>query len=423
MKQFYLHFTISVVLSIANITMYAQHTEVASPHIHTVQVIANDDYKLPAIIKLGSEEHIEISFDHLTHNYHRFRYTLTHCDADWNTSNISESEYLDGFNDNPIEDSEISINTTLPYTHYKFSIPNDEVRIKLSGNYRITIYDEDEYEDGSKEKDTPAFSTCFRVLDKQVNISAQVSSDTDIDRNKAHQQASFTIQHKGYTIRNAQDEIKVYVIQNNNFHNQASHIKPSYIGYEQLRYEHNRDLIFPAGNEFRRFEMVSTKYASRGVESIRYHNPYYHVTLSTDTPRTGNYSYDQDQNGRFVIRNENATNSNTEADYFFVHFALSGVSRLTNGNIYLQGDFTNNGFGEENRLKYNEDRHAYEVCKLLKQGAYNYQYVEVSPYESDTSSTEGNYYETENEYLILVYHRAFGERYDQLIGMGLVLYK
>lgn len=401
------------------VLLHAQRTEVYTPNIRTVQVIANNDDLSPAVIRLGEEETVEISFDHLTHDYHRYQYILTHCNADWTPSDLSETEYLDGFNDNPIEDSEISINTTLPYTHYRLTLPNEQVRLRLSGNYRLTVYDDAE----SKEK--PAFTACFRVLEKVVNVSAQVSSDTEIDRNKSHQQVSFCIHHKGYPIRNPQAEVKVHVLQDNRTDNAVTDLTPSYIGANELRYEHNRALIFPAGNEYRRFEMVSTRYAGQGVENIRYHAPYYHVTLRADEPRLLNYSYDQDRNGRFVLRYDEAVDNNTEADYFFVHFALLWEKPLAAGNFYLQGAFTYDNFNEANLLKYNAETHAYEVTQLLKQGAYNYQYLYVAPGSTvgSTVQADGNFYETENEYLILVYHRAFGERYDKLIGMQQVNYK
>lgn len=401
------------------VLLHAQRTEVYTPNIRTVQVIANNDDLSPAVIRLGEEETVEISFDHLTHDYHRYQYILTHCNADWTPSDLSETEYLDGFNDNPIEDSEISINTTLPYTHYRLTLPNEQVRMRLSGNYRLTVYDDAE----SKEK--PAFTACFRVLEKAVNVSAQVSSDTEIDRNKSHQQVSFSIHHKGYPIRNPQAEVKVHVLQDNRTDNAVTDLTPSYIGANELRYEHDRALIFPAGNEYRRFEMVSTRYAGQGVENIRYHTPYYHVTLRADEPRLLNYSYDQDRNGRFVLRYDEAVDNDTEADYFFVHFALLWEEPLAAGNFYLQGAFTYDNFNEANHLKYNAETHAYEVTQLLKQGAYNYQYLYVAPgcTVGTTAQAEGNFYETENEYLILVYHRAFGERYDKLIGMQQVNYK
>lgn len=398
--------------------MYAQRTEVYAPHIQTVQVIANDNYLAPPIITLGRGENIEISFDELSHEYHRYQYVISHCNIDWTPSDLSELDYLDGFNNNPIDDYETSINTTMPYTHYKFRLPNNQVRMTLSGNYTVTVYDD-------SDSDTPIFKTCFRVLEQHVGISAVVSSDTEIDRNKSHQQVSFNIQHKGYVIRNPQQEIKIQVMQNGRVDNMVSNISPTYVGPDELRYTHNRALIFPAGNEYRRFEIVSTRFSNLGVESLQFHDPYYHATLFTSEPRIRNYTYDEDQNGHFLVRYDDATDNDIEADYFFVHFTLPWDKPFQGGNLYLEGEFTYDTFNQQNEMKYNEETSSYESVQLLKQGAYNYLYLYVpdGSTKGETGPVEGNFYETENEYLILVYSRPFGERYDKLIGMKLVRYR
>ena len=393
--------------------MYAQDIEVQDTHIRTVQLVANEDIYAPPIIRLGSDESVELSFDELSHEYRRYVYVVTHCNADGTPSRLAESQYLEGFNGNPIEDYAVSLNTTMPYTHYRVSLPNEEVRFKLSGNYRISVYDDD------AEDETPAFTANFQIIDKQVSVSAQVSTNTDIDTNHAHQQVSFNVNHKGYPIRNPQSEVKVLVMQNNRTDNRVTGILPSYIGNGELRYEHNRSLIFPAGHEYRRFETVSIRRANMHVESLRYHDPYYHATLQTDDLRTRNYVYDQDQDGHYLVRYDEGTDQDTEADYFFVHFSLACDRPLSGGELYLQGEFTHNRFDEATRMSYNHETHAYENTQLLKQGAYNYQYLYVAPGTACglTRQTEGDYHETENEYLILMYHRAFGERYDKLVGM------
>ena len=176
--------------------MYAQDIEVHDTHIRTVQLVANEDIYAPPIIRLGSDESVELSFDELSHEYRRYVYVVTHCNADGTPSRLAESQYLEGFNGNPIEDYAVSLNTTMPYTHYRVSLPNEEVRFKLSGNYRISVYDDD------AEDETPAFTAYFQIIDKQVSVSAQVSTNTDIDTNRAHQQVSFSVNHKGYPIRN-----------------------------------------------------------------------------------------------------------------------------------------------------------------------------------------------------------------------------
>ena len=159
--------------------------------------------------------------------------------------------------------------------------------------------------------------------------------------------------------------------------------------------------------------------------SLQFHDPYYHATLFPSEPRTKNYSYDEDQNGRYLIRYDDATDNNIEADYFFVHFSLPWEDPFIDGKLYLEGEFTYDNFNLQSEMKYNKETYAYESVQLLKQGAYNYQYLYVpnGSTKGETGPVEGNYYETENEYLILIYNRAFGERYDKLIGMQLVKFR
>jgi len=406
---------ISYLLFIIALSSQAQRNEILSPHIQSLQIKVNNNWLAPPIINLDSDDVLEISFDELSHEYHRFQYVVSHCNADWTPSGLSEIDYLEGFNNNPVEEYQNSLNTTMLYTHYQVSLPNEQMKLKVSGNYILTIYDDSK----------PVCKACFSVIEKKVAISAKVSSNTDIDTNKSHQQVSFGINYSGYTIRDPQSEIKIKVMQNLRQDNCATNVLPSYVSPNELKYEYNKDLIFDAGNEYRRFEMVSVRYAARGIQGIRYFDPYYHATLFPDEVRIKNYSYDQDQNGRYLVRYDLATNNDIEADYLFVHFSLPWKEALPDGDFYLQGEFTHDNFNENYRLKYNPDTQSFETSQLLKQGAYNYQYLFVPAGSNKATGalTEGNYYETENEYLILVYHRPFGERYDHLIGMQQVYYK
>lgn len=392
--------------------MNAQQAFVNVPHIKTLQTIANGNWMAPPIIHLNTPDHIEISFDELTHEYHRYTYKITHCNADWTPSDLFETDYLQGFNDNVIEDYENSLNTTMLYTHYRFTLPNEEVQLLISGNYLVSIYGED-------NEDTPVAQTWFSVIEPRVGIAMQVSSNTDIDTNDSHQQVSFTINYPGMNVTSPQAEFKTRVYQNLRTDNCVSDIQPTYLQPGQMQFVHNRSLIFPAGNEYRRFEIINMHYGYQDVDQMQYFDPYYHATLYPDLPRR-NYSYDQDQNGRYFIRYDMAQNSDTEADYLFVHFTLEGFdSPLPDGKFYLSGAFTYDQFDADCALTYNEQSHCYEGVQLLKQGAYNWLYLFV-PDDSTTGQTAqaaGNFYETENEYLVMVYHRPFGGRYDRLVGM------
>ena len=397
---------LSAVLIMVPMMLHAQWSDSKSEMINTLRVISDGDWDRPQIITLGSDETIEFSFDEMSHQYHRFTYHITHCDAQWKPSNLIESEYMDGFNDQPIDNWENSMNTTFDYTHYSLTLPNSEVSLKLSGNYRLSIQ-----EDGNE---VAWFR--FMIVENMHNLSATVDGNTDIDTRKSHQQVGMTVSLNGLNVTNPDREIYTVVMQNRRFDNAVINPKPTYNAGGKLTYEHCRELIFPAGNEFRRFEIVNMYDYFRNVDRVSFHDPYYHATLFQET-RHHAYTFDNDHNGRYLIRYDQASNSDTEADYLFVHFNLASEP-LTSGKMYVSGHFNGGNLSSKYEMEYNSRDKAYQATVLLKMGAYDYQYLWVEDGEkaAQTKPAEGDWYETKNEYLILLYYRQRGSRYDRLIS-------
>lgn len=391
----------------------AQSDKVYHPMIHTLQTIVNGDWLHDDVITLGTDDWVTISFDHFTHDYHRFTYKIAHCNADWTPSDLFEVDYMDGFNGQPIEDYENSLNTTMLYTHYRVDLPNDDIQFKVSGNYRVEIYLDEEEESNSPLLVAMA---CFRIVEPSMGLNVSVTSNTDIDTNLSHQQVSFTLNYPPNEVIDPATEIKPYIYQNGRTDNCVSHLKPTFVTPGLIEYVHNRALIFPAGNEYRRFEVINMHYATQGVDRMSYFAPYYHATLLPDTPRR-NYSYDVDHDGRYLIRYNLAQDVDTESDYLFVHFTLD-MPRRTGGNFYLTGEFAYNNFTPEYQMTYNDTEQTYEATLLLKQGAYDFMYLWVPDGQSvgQTGPAEGNFYEAENEYQVYIYHRPFGGRYDRLVA-------
>lgn len=386
-------------------------TEAISDEIHSIQVLKNGDWNSYPIITLNSSDQIHFSFDKVSDELlSRLRYKLIYCNADWTeNSNLLEMDFLQGFNDNPIEDYATSFNTTVSYTNYAVRIPNEEVSLKLSGNYAIVVYDEDMGED------EVLLTACFSVLDKQVTLAPQVSTITDIDANDKHHQLSFDLKYN-FPIRDVKNDLKVFVRQNNRLDNERRNVQPTYTMPSQLKYAHNKDLIFEAGNEYHRFDVSSHRSNGMNVAHIEYKRPYYHMFLSLDKVHfNGSYSYDQDQNGRVIYRNLDSDNVDTEGDYFYVHFILQADMPFQD-DVYLNGAFTNNEFSEKYKMHYDVERKEYQQTLLLKQGIYNYQYLVDKRTHFSTEEIDGNFYETENEYSIYVYYRPPGQRYDSMIG-------
>lgn len=394
-----------------NINSLAQRNLIFNNRIKSLQVIAGTRWLDMPIITLNSEEKINISFDDMTHEYHRYMYKIEHCEADWTPSeDLFENDYINGFaSDNPIEDSQESLNTNHLYTHYKLKLPNERCQIKLSGNYKITIYDEN----NNNEKILEAF---FMVNENIVNISMTSTSNTDEDINGSHQQLSIQLNYGKLKITDWQKEIKTIITQNGRWDNAVINPTPQYIMPDGLKWEHNKSLIFNGGNEYHKFEILDVSHPTMGVENVNWDGNESHALLWPDEPRTS-YIYDEDANGAFIIRNSNNTEIDYTSQYMTVHFQLKVPKQ--NGDIYLNAKWTYDLFLPEYRMEWNAQNECYECDVQLKQGYYNYQYLVMS-YDGTAKplSTEGNFFQTENSYQTLVYYKGVGERTDRLVGIA-----
>ena len=337
--------------------------------------VEGNDYVAPVVL-LGGDSRIRVEFDQISPEMQYLRYSVMHCDADWQPSMLVDSEYVDGFNEAEITDYAYSSGTLVNYVHYALTLPNDDISPTISGNYLLKVYPENEPD-----------NVCLHV-------------DT-----------------RNYAVDNMYQDLKVRVVQNGRADNLVAVNQPQRVASRRAFFEHNRSLIFPAGNEYRRFEAVTTNYHGIGVDYYQFNEPYYHVVLKVDEPRAyDSYTYDRTQFGRFTIRQSDVDRSDTQAEYMVAHFALA-MPELQNGDMYVVGEFTQDRCNPANRMYYNHNEQRYEAEMLVKMGSYNYQYFWVADGgKPNPAVVEGDFYQTVNEYTVYVYHRPAGCRYDRLVG-------
>lgn len=413
--------TLLILLSLILVkNVSAQRNEIYDRGIASLQVVAGQQWLSLPIIKLGSHgpnKRINISFDDLTHTYHRYVYRIEHCEADWTVSDqLFSSDYIEGFQDgNTIDDIVESINTNTLYTHYSLQIPNEQCSLKMSGNYKLTVYDEN---DGNR----PMFTACFMVIEPAMGVALDVTTNTDIDINKAHQQVSMQVNYGGINVTDPMSQIKTVIMQNRRWDNAKVNPRPQYIMPDGLKWEHNRDLIFQAGNEYHKYEILDVDHPSMGIDRIVWDGNDYQVYPYVCTPRP-NYLYDEDANGAFYIRNSDNIKNDISSEYVYVHYTLKTPQRFA-GDIYVNGAWTNDQFTPEYLMTYDEINKCYTATIRQKQGYYSYQYVLVDDNGvSQAVPSEGSFYQTENKYQALVYYRGRGERTDRLVGYQEVQFK
>lgn len=403
---------ITVLLSVLmGLMVNAQRNEILSERIASLQVVAGDEWLAMPIITLGQETPVYISFDDLTHEYRRYSYSIEHCEADWTTSKeLFDSDYCIGFTSgNTIEDFKQSLNTNQLYTHYTLQIPNNRCQLTMSGNYRVTVYDE--YDD-----DKPVLTACFMIVEPAMGLALNMTTNTDIDINNRYQQVEMKLNYGNLTVTDPTAQIKTVVLQNGRWDNAVVNPRPQYVMGNGLEWSHNKELIFNGGNEYRKFEMLDVNHTTMGLESVDWDGEKYNAWIWTDEPRYS-YTYDESANGAFYIRNSDNIGNDTQSDYLMAHFRLK--SPRLSGNIYLNGTWTNHRFLPQYQMVWDEEQQEYTAALWLKQGYYSYQYLfERQDGTRVPVPSEGNFFQTQNDYQALVYYRGIGERTDRLVAYG-----
>lgn len=384
--------------------------EVVPPYnIKTVSFVQSDQNVIP-IFKLG--DGFQLQFDDLFGNEANYYYEIIHCDYNWNPSEIPKSEYLQGFDNQRIREYSNSINTLQTYSHYKLSIPNQQMQLRLSGNYLLKILDE------NKEV---IFSRKFILYEDLVTVPMQVKRARTISNLDFKHNIEFAIRSNTITFQNPLINVKVVLLQNGQWSNAIKNIVPQYTIGNDLIYKYDTQTQFWAGNEFLYFDNNVIKAANNNVAHVDSNNEIYNAHLYTDNTKSNvPYTIREDVNGNFVVRNSNANDNETEADYAWVYFSLSAPAFMMNKDIYVCGMFNNFSLTPENKMDYNTKKGIYEKAILIKQGFTNYQYM-VSDSKGNIDSEnaiDGNFYQTENDYSVLVYYRENSDRYDRVIGKG-----
>jgi hypothetical protein len=386
-------------------------------NISTVLLYKSGFELSPPIIRLHTDDRLTLVFDELYADLKQYRFTIVHCDASWNKSDLQQMEYIDGFMEDNIENYKTSYNTTIPYVNYVLELPSEYLQIKKSGNYILKVYlDNDNAEN-------VILTRKFMVYEPKVNIEGKVVKAMDLDLRYTHQQVDFKIMNGNYYLTDPYINMHVMVMQNGRWDNMVRDIQPRAISGYIYDFTMMEQLAFPAGNEYRYFDMKTLKYNTDRMQSLQYDPEGYQVYLMTDKPRAdGNYYSGEDINGRKLIAANDTRDSYTEGDYAWVHFLLPYRFPLADGNFYVFGALSDWQYNQGNLMTYNFDLNAYEAKIFLKQGYYNYEYVflENISKTGDATFLEGSYWETMNEYTIFVYHRQPGDSYDQLVGVGFV---
>lgn len=383
-------------------------------NIYSVKMMVGGLARNYPIVQLNSNTGLILTFDEVGEDVRDYIYTLVHCDSDWKPSEVSEIDYIEGFNEDDIDTYDFSFNTVANYTNYKITLPNNDLQWTASGNYLLKIYD-------NTDEKTLAITRRFTVIDPKLAVTGRIRRAANVSKDRTHHELDFNVNFENFPIRNPHTDIKVVILQNGRWDTAIKNIKPMFVRPENLVYDHQDKIVFPAGKEFRQADLRTFEYMTNSVIDVQQSTDQFDVTLRTDISRAnqGYTSYD-DLNGKYIIESMEERDADLRAEYGYILFTLEENPPFDNYDVYLFGEFTDWQIMDRYKLVYNPLISSYVAKLFLKQGFYNYAYalVDKKTKEIDLSELEGNWHETENDYTVLVYYAPFGGRYEQVIGMG-----
>ena len=374
-------------------------------------------YPIMEVNNIGS---LQLHFDDLDGRVKNYYYTYQLCNADWTPVNLSTFDYLRGFSQIRLNQYRQSSISQTKYIHYQAVLPEKNCVPIKSGNYLLKVF-----LDGDTSK--LAFTRRILVYEKQAEIGIQVQQPYNADIFRTHQKLIFQVNKGQLNVVNSIQQIKAVVLQNYRWDNAKVNIPPTFIRNNVMEFSAENDLVFPAGKEFRWADLRSFRLQSERVAKAESLPGNIQIYLQPDGERNQQrYLRTTDYNGSFFVESNDVSNPWWQTDYATVHFTFvpTGNQPYPNKKVFVVGEMNKYNMDDSSAMKYNPEKGIYEKSIYLKQGFYSYTYVTKDANNSKsvalTEQTDGNYWETENDYTILIYYRSLSGRHDELVAVSTI---
>ncbi len=390
---------------------------VYSPTIGTVQFFKKGFELAPPVIELGAQDPLVLRFDDLQPDPEQLSYTVVHCDAQWQPSDLMTSQYIAGTPTDFVSPAEQSRMTLQPFIQYTVEVPNEFMRPAIAGNYLLKVFRNGDEED-------LLLTRRFLVFEQRLDVQATIQASRDVELRDIAQQVDLVVRYPGMTITDPFGDIRVTMLQNMRWDDARTGFKPKFLREHELVYDYPKEGQFLGGSEWRVYDLKNTRYVTNEIQRItRSPDGLDEVFLLPDEKRNIRvYVESPDLNGKLFVRNDQMDGDPLGADYTWVDFTLKLDGPLSSGDLYAYGGFSDFQCKKEYRMVWMPDLKAYTLRARIKQGFVNYcyAYLPSGADKPDLTTVEGSHFQTENDYLVLVYVRDYSLHCDKLLGLRFV---
>ncbi|HET9055428.1 MAG TPA: DUF5103 domain-containing protein [Chitinophagaceae bacterium] len=396
-------------LSAQKLTDKIFHSNIRSVKVHTY----GDQLGYP-ILTLNGNDRVELHFDDMDGDVKNYSYAYQFCNADWTPALYSQFDYMKGFFQVRIGTYRFSSIALTRYTHYQAILPDRNSYPTRAGNYILKVF-------LNNDTSKLVFTKRLLVVNSRVGINAQIQQPLNFQLLRTHHKIQFNLDVTQLGITNPRQEIKVVILQNYRWDNAIENIQPTFTRGNILEYNAEKDCVFAATREWRWLNISSFRLQSDRVDSAHYTNKSTEIFVKQDGDRKKiAYYYYRDLNGMYMLGGGlDNLNPYWQGDYATVNFTYVPPLRQSLGDkeLYLYGELTNYELTENNKMKFNGEKGVYEISYLLKNGYYDYGYA-LKDKNGKIDLIDSDFWETENQYTILVYYHPFSSRSDELVGIS-----
>jgi len=377
----------------------------ASDLVFSVQLHRAGNRQSPPILRLDSNQQLQLSFDLLEYDSRQLRVTFTHHDPDWSRSGLAQEFYQDGFYNLNMDAGSVSRSTRPSFRNYQYTFPNDDVEFLVSGNYMLRVEDVD--------TGNSLFSMPFFVTENEGNIRSEIEVQTTPRREHRTSHYPRSTYELPDFIDTPQFDLEFYYAQNQFWGRmvEARELDTSSPG--EVLFEIRRENPFIGDYEF---QFLSLNNLSQGASQIFEYDP------TTIPPKVVLFD---DVQGFSASRSRIAGNRsgnpslNLSAQYADVHFRFSPDQNYSpDTEIYLVGDFNNWAIRSDYALEYDEDIDRWTTNGIIKEGTYSYKYVLLENNTVRDLALDDAFTRTEQEYHAFVYFRDPNRFYYRLLQVN-----
>lgn len=380
--------------------------------IRSIQLYRTGDERQLPILSLRSGETLTLSFDLMDGRGRPLTVWFYHANRRWQRDLVA-SEYLEGFHNDHLLNYTPSRGTVVPYTHYTYRFPNDNIRFTLSGNYLVRVS-----EQGREE--AVLFEQAFFVTEQTTPV--EMGLENVLVAGNGFSSVAPLVRFTPPTdIQANVFDYQVCFVQNGNLIQPRCTDRPSLMQQPSLQFYLEPEAAFPPQPAAYFADVSSLRIGGR-IEATNLTGTPYRLMLEPDYARFPGNSLDPLLNGQTVIAGavRDVFDPQIAADYALVSFRFVPIDEQPLGaDLYVAGSFNGWRSDTATRLVWVPENRRYEGDVLLKQGQYEYRYLTTDA--RTRRALSGASPRFENLYTAIVYYNDLRVSTDRIIGVQSVL--